>query len=103
MAKSKFIFVVGGVMSSVGKGVTSASIAKLIQSRGYRVTNVKGKARLYLDFAPLSFGFVILKDSGAAWINGGVIFHGAHDGYGSGSAPTYAVSVGGADGWQIHT
>jgi hypothetical protein len=66
-------------------------------------TNVNGKTRLFLDFAPLSFEFVVLKADGSRWINGGVIFHGQHDGYGSGSAPTFAVSIGGADGWQIHT
>lgn len=66
-------------------------------------TNVKGSTKLFLDFAPLSFGFCVVRGNGSAWINGGVLFHGAHDGYGSGSAPTFAVSVGGADGWQIHT
>ncbi len=39
--KNKVIFVVGGVMSGVGKGVTTASIAKLIQDRGYVVTALK--------------------------------------------------------------
>ena len=38
---SKFIFVVGGVMSSVGKGVATASTAKLLESRGYNVTCIK--------------------------------------------------------------
>ena len=37
----KFIFVVGGVMSGVGKGVTSASIGKVLQARGYTVTAMK--------------------------------------------------------------
>jgi len=37
----KYIFVVGGVMSGVGKGVAVASIGKIIQSRGFRVTAVK--------------------------------------------------------------
>ncbi len=41
MKKKKVIFVVGGVMSGVGKGVTTASIAKLIQDRGYAVTALK--------------------------------------------------------------
>jgi hypothetical protein len=65
--------------------------------------NVKGKARLWTDFSPLGFTFVIVKSDGSCWINGGLLFHGPHDGYGSGSAPTYAVSVGGAQGFQIHT
>ncbi|NTW14482.1 MAG: CTP synthase [Candidatus Moranbacteria bacterium] len=39
--RSKFIFVVGGVMSGVGKGITVSSIGKLLQSRGLRVTALK--------------------------------------------------------------
>lgn len=39
--QSKFIFVVGGVMSGVGKGVTSSSIALILQSRGLKVTALK--------------------------------------------------------------
>lgn len=46
---SKYIFVVGGVMSSVGKGVTSASIAAIIQSRGYKVTNIKCDMYVNID------------------------------------------------------
>jgi len=37
----KYIFVVGGVMSSVGKGVAAASTAKILQTRGYNVTCIK--------------------------------------------------------------
>jgi len=36
--KCKYIFVTGGVTSSLGKGIISASLAKLLQARGYRVT-----------------------------------------------------------------
>ena len=35
---SKFIFVTGGVVSSLGKGLAAASIGRLLESRGYRVT-----------------------------------------------------------------
>ena len=35
---TKYIFVTGGVTSSLGKGIISASLAKLLQSRGYKVT-----------------------------------------------------------------
>ncbi|MBT3356563.1 CTP synthase [bacterium] len=38
---AKFIFVFGGVMSGIGKGVSASSIAKIIQARGYSVTAVK--------------------------------------------------------------
>jgi CTP synthase len=38
---AKYIFVVGGVMSGVGKGITTSSIGQLLQSRGYKVTALK--------------------------------------------------------------
>ncbi|HEX7534642.1 MAG TPA: hypothetical protein VF343_05250, partial [Syntrophales bacterium] len=41
MKKTKFIFVTGGVLSSLGKGLAAASIAALLESRGLRVTNQK--------------------------------------------------------------
>ena len=36
--KTKYIFVTGGVTSSLGKGIISASLARLLQARGYKVT-----------------------------------------------------------------
>ena len=39
--KTKFIFVTGGVLSSLGKGLAAASIAALLESRGLKVTNQK--------------------------------------------------------------
>jgi len=38
MAHTKYIFVTGGVSSSLGKGIIAASLAKLLQARGYTVT-----------------------------------------------------------------
>ena len=38
MAETKYIFVTGGVASSLGKGIISSSIAKLLQARGCKVT-----------------------------------------------------------------
>ncbi len=52
MAKKKnrkYIFVVGGVMSGVGKGITTASIAKIIQSRGFSVTALKVDPYINVD------------------------------------------------------
>lgn len=46
---NKFIFVVGGVMSGVGKGVTSSSIGKLVQSRGFNVTAIKVDPYINVD------------------------------------------------------
>ena len=41
MANPKYIFVVGGVMSGVGKGIATASIGKILQARGLEVTSLK--------------------------------------------------------------
>ena len=38
MSETKYIFVTGGVASSLGKSIISASLGKLLQARGYRVT-----------------------------------------------------------------
>ncbi len=62
----------------------------------------RGDFVLYPDFAPLSMLFAIMKE-GKIIMNGGLIFHGRHDGNGSGSAPTFSVSITKTDGWQIHT
>ena len=49
MVKTKYIFVTGGVASSLGKGIISASIGKLLQSRGYNVTIQKLDPYLNID------------------------------------------------------
>jgi hypothetical protein len=69
--------------------------------------NTGSKTTITNDFAPHSFEFCRQRrnDKGevVGFINGGIIFHGAHDGYGSGAAPTFSVSIDGGTGWQIHT
>jgi len=45
----KYIFVVGGVMSSVGKGITTASIGKILQARGFKVTALKADPYINVD------------------------------------------------------
>ena len=56
------------------------------------------------DFAPLSFYFERHdKSTGMFKGNGGIIVHGSHDGFGSGSAPTFSVSLEPCSGWSIHT
>src|SRR3990167_10616942 len=65
--KTKFIFVSGGVISSVGKGITTASIAALLESRGYRVAPVKCDAYLNVDagtIRPQEHGEVFVTDDG---------------------------------------
>lgn len=67
----------------------------------------KTRALLSRDFAPYSFGFVIearrADGEWDCWFNGGLVFHGTHDGNGNGSAPTFAVTLTPVSGWSIHT
>jgi CTP synthase len=65
--KAKYIFVTGGVMSGLGKGVTAASIAKLLQRTGLRVTCAKVDPYLNVDAGtmnPLIHGEVFVTDDG---------------------------------------
>ncbi|MEJ0053972.1 MAG: CTP synthase [bacterium] len=69
MAKQphKYIFVVGGVMSGVGKGVATASIGKILSSRGFKVNLVKIDPYLNVDAGtmnPTEHGEVFVLDSG---------------------------------------
>src|SRR3972149_3791734 len=68
MKKTKFIFVTGGVMSSLGKGLAAASIGALLESRGLRVTLQKLDPYLNIDpgtMNPLQHGEVYVTDDGA--------------------------------------
>lgn len=49
MASTKFIFVTGGVVSSLGKGIISSSIGKLLQARGYKITIQKFDPYINID------------------------------------------------------
>jgi len=63
----KFIFVVGGVMSGVGKGVACASIGKVLQSKGYKVTAIKIDPYINVDAGtmnPTEHGEVFVTDDG---------------------------------------
>jgi len=65
--RTKYIFVVGGVMSGVGKGVASASISKLLQSRGIEVTAIKIDPYVNVDAGtmnPTEHGEVFVLDDG---------------------------------------
>lgn len=64
---AKYIFVVGGVMSGVGKGIASASIGKILQARGLRVTAVKIDPYINVDAGtmnPTEHGEVFVLDDG---------------------------------------
>lgn len=68
MASTKYIFVTGGVTSSLGKGIISASLAKLIQARGYSVTIQKFDPYINIDpgtLNPYEHGECYVTDDGA--------------------------------------
>ena len=65
----KYVFITGGVVSSLGKGVTSASLALLLKSRGYRVFMQKLDPYLNVDpgtMSPYQHGEVFVTDDGSA-------------------------------------
>jgi CTP synthase len=68
LALPKFIFVTGGVVSSLGKGIAAASIGCLLESRGLRVTLQKFDPYLNIDpgtMSPFQHGEVFVTDDGA--------------------------------------
>lgn len=68
MNKTKYIFVTGGVTSSLGKGIISASLAKLLQARGYSVTIQKLDPYINIDpgtLNPYEHGECFVTDDGA--------------------------------------
>ena len=56
MSRSKYVFVTGGVLSGLGKGITAASIANVLKARGYRVNIQKCDPYLNVDAGTLSPG-----------------------------------------------
>jgi len=88
-----------------------SSLQKCLNRLGSRETDLLVISN---DFAPYSFlfgcydidkeGDRIIKDVKCRLtLNGGIIFHGKHDGGGNGSSPTYSVCIESANGWKIHT
>jgi CTP synthase len=68
VVKTKFIFVTGGVVSSLGKGLASASIGALMESRGLKVTLLKMDPYINVDpgtMSPFQHGEVFVTDDGA--------------------------------------
>ena len=66
--RKKFIFVTGGVLSSLGKGLSAAAIGAVLESRGLRVTNVKMDPYINVDpgtMSPYQHGEVFVTDDGA--------------------------------------
>ena len=65
---TKFVFVTGGVVSSLGKGIASASLAALLESRGLTVTLIKLDPYINVDpgtMSPFQHGEVFVTDDGA--------------------------------------
>ncbi|MDF1630138.1 MAG: CTP synthase [Alcanivoracaceae bacterium] len=65
---TRFIFVTGGVVSSLGKGITSASLASLLEARGLKVTLIKMDPYINVDpgtMSPYQHGEVFVTEDGA--------------------------------------
>ena len=65
---TKYIFVTGGVVSGLGKGITAASLGRILKNRGYRVTIQKIDPYLNVDpgtMSPVEHGEVFVTDDGA--------------------------------------
>ena len=65
---TKFVFVTGGVVSSLGKGIAAASLGALLESRGIRVTMIKMDPYLNVDpgtMSPFQHGEVFVTEDGA--------------------------------------
>lgn len=66
-SKTNYIFTVGGVLSGLGKGITTASIGLLLQSRGYEVTAIKIDPYVSVDagtMRPVEHGEIFVTDDG---------------------------------------
>ncbi len=64
---TKFVFVSGGVLSGLGKGITAASLGLLLKNRGYSITNIKCENYLNIDSGninPIEHGDVFLCEDG---------------------------------------
>ena len=65
---TKYIFVTGGVVSGLGKGITAASLGRLLKARGYKVTMQKFDPYINMDpgtMSPYQHGEVFVTDDGA--------------------------------------
>ena len=67
MASPKYIFIVGGVMSGIGKGVATSSIGQILKSKGFAVTAIKIDPYINVDAGtmnPTEHGEVFVLRSG---------------------------------------
>ena len=66
--KTKYVFVTGGVVSGLGKGITAASLGRLLKNRGYKIVNQKFDPYINIDpgtMNPYEHGEVFVTDDGA--------------------------------------
>ena len=65
---TKYIFITGGVVSGLGKGITASSLGRLLKNRGYKVINQKFDPYINVDpgtMSPYEHGEVFVTDDGA--------------------------------------
>ena len=65
---TKYVFVTGGVVSSLGKGIAAASLAAILESRGLKVTMIKLDPYINVDpgtMSPFQHGEVFVTEDGA--------------------------------------
>ena len=98
LAKARAFAASVGLTENLEKNL--AFLANYIDSKRTRCT-------LYPDHAPYSFSFLMeLQTEHGFWqpmFEGGLIYHGPLDAYGSGTYPTLAVTIQPVNGWTIHT
>ena len=91
---TKYIFVTGGVVSSLGKGITAASLGHLLKARGYRVSMQKMDPYYNVDpglLSPLQHGEAFITDDGIAADLYEVLPDTLGGGYVSDHAPVMAI------------
>lgn len=69
----KYVFVTGGVVSGLGKGITAASLGRLLKARGYQVTMQKFDPYINIDpgtMNPIQHGEVFVRETGVRVIIG---------------------------------
>ncbi|MBU1292258.1 CTP synthase [Patescibacteria group bacterium] len=67
MKKTRYIFVIGGVMSGIGKGITTASIGKILKSKGFKIEAIKIDPYINIDAGtmnPIEHGEVFVTEDG---------------------------------------
>ena len=66
----KYVFVTGGVVSGLGKGITAASLGRLLKARGYKVTMQKFDPYINIDpgtMNPIQQGILVSITEGTSW------------------------------------